>query len=170
MNSILTLNAGQPTSYQDNYEKGRAFEDFITKLFNERSFHLKEWRKSGKVPGSNLPLDHADPDLEIELVFSGARKYRFAVECKWRKEFRDGKIEWATSRQICTYEDFQRWSGIPVFVAIGVGGEPGNPEKLFVTPLDNICEYTEVYESDLIPFRRWPTRRFFYDIRQLRLF
>lgn len=169
MNSILTRNSRQQDSYQDNYEKGRAFEDFIIRLFNERSFHLKEWRKSEKFPDSNLPLDHADPDLEMELVFSGARKYRFAVECKWRKEFRDGKIEWATSRQICTYEDFQRGYRIPVFVAIGVGGEPDNPEKLFVTPLDNIRDYTEVCESYLIPFRRRPTRRFFYDIRQLRL-
>ena len=35
----------------------------------------------------------SDPDLEIELLFTGAKKCRFAVECKWRSEFREGRID-----------------------------------------------------------------------------
>jgi hypothetical protein len=106
----------------------------------------------------------------LELVFVGARHYRFAVECKWRKEFIAGKIEWAKDKQICVYEDFQHQNRIPVFIAIGIGGEPSNPEKLFVTPLDNISGSTEVYESELIPYKRKPTHRFFYNTVQLKLF
>lgn len=170
MNTIHTQSAARQNGYLNNYEKGSAFEHFIITLFNEHSFHLKKWRKAGKLPDFDFPFDHADPDLEIELVFAGARKYRFAVECKWRKEFIGDRISWATSEQIWRYEEFQNHARMPVFVAIGIGGDPHNPEKLFVTPLNNICQYTEVYEPELIPFRRRPGRKFFYDIRQGRLF
>jgi hypothetical protein len=166
MNQILTQTAINKNDLLDNYDKGRDFEDYIRRLFNENSFRLKKWRQAQK--DIMYSLDHSCPDLE--LVFAGRRKYLFAVECKWRKEFRNGKIDWANDYQICSYMNFQNQKRIPVFVAIGIGGEPSYPEKLFVTPLDNICNYTDVYESQLIPFKRKPTQRFFYDTIQLRLF
>ena len=55
--------------YCDNYEKGYAFEEFITKQFNERSFRVKQWLKAGKRP-DHLPwADLTNPDLQMELVF-----------------------------------------------------------------------------------------------------
>jgi hypothetical protein len=167
MNSKSTL--PHPHVHQpDSFEKGRLFEDCIIKLFNEKHFKLKKWRKAEKVTDRSYLFDRCNPDLE--LIFVGARQYRFAVECKWRKEFIAGKIDWANDKQICVYEDFQHQNRIPVFIAIGVGGDPSNPEKLFVTPLNNISRSTEVYESELIPFKRKPTRRFFYNTVQLKLF
>jgi hypothetical protein len=71
--------------YRENYEKGCAFEEFITKLFNERSFQVKQWLKSGKRPDRLPWADLTNPDLQMELVFTGARKYRFAEECKWHR-------------------------------------------------------------------------------------
>jgi hypothetical protein len=109
--------------YRDNFENGYAFEEFITKLFNERSFRVKQWLKAGKRPDDLPWADLTNPDLQMELVFTGARKYRFAVECKWRRECIDGMIKWAEVPQIYNYERFQRETGIPVFMAIGVGGE-----------------------------------------------
>jgi hypothetical protein len=100
-------------------------------------------------------FDHFYPDLE--LIFVGAKRHKFAAECKWRKEFVSGKICWAKDRQICSYEEFEYKFRIPVFVAIGIVGEASNPEKLFVTRLQNISKFTEVYESDLIPYKRQPT-------------
>ena len=58
---------------------------------------------------------------------------------------------------------------IQVFIAIGIGGEPSNPEKLFITPLDHISMYTEVFESHLIRYKRNPKQRF-DDSEQLSLF
>lgn len=167
MNSI---NAHQPAIkvYQpDSFEKGRLFEDYIIKLFNEKNFKLMKWRKAEKIIDKSFLFDHSNPDLE--LIFVGARKYRFAVECKWRSEFIKGKISWANDYQICSYEDFENRNRIPVFIAIGIGGESSKPAMLFVTPLCNISMYTEVYESDLIPYKRKPTHKFFYDPVQLRL-
>lgn len=167
-NSLPT--AIKQINYQDNYEKGKAFEQYIINLFNQHSFQWKKWRESKKFTDQFLPTDHYNPDLEMELVFTGAKKYRFAVECKWRKEFKEGTITWASNSQICSYQIFQSQARMPVFIAIGIGGQPSSPEKLFVTPLDNISQHNYVHELQLIPFKRKPTNRFFYDIRQLKLF
>jgi len=166
MNRITTPPFKQVTQ-PDSFEKGRQFEEYIISLFNERHFKLMKWQKSEKIIDRLFSLDHSDPDLQI--VFKGTKNYRFAVECKWRKEFIEGKISWATSYQICSYEDFEYRNRIPVFVAIGIGGEPSHPEKLFVTPLCNINAFIEVGETDLIPYKRKPTNKFFYDTVQLRL-
>jgi len=168
MNRIYTPTATKQQTVQDNFDTGRAFEMYVINLFNEHSFHLKKWRESKKFDDTFSSLEHTYPDLE--LIFKGPKKYQFAVECKWRTEFLNGKIIWATDTQICSYRMFQDRVRIPVFVAIGIGGKPAGPEKLFVTPLNNICMHNEVFESNLIPFKRKPTHEFGYDIRQLRLF
>jgi hypothetical protein len=165
------ITISQPTkqgSKTDSFEKGRLFEGYIIGLFNERHFKLIKWQKSEKIIDGLFSFDHSDPDLQI--VFNGKKNCRFAVECKWRKDFIEGKISWANSYQICSYEDFEYRNRVPVFIAIGIGGEPFQPERLFVTPLCNISKYTEVYEFDLIPYKRKPTNRFFYDTVQLKLF
>jgi hypothetical protein len=152
----------------DYYEEGRLFEQYIINLFNKKNFRLETWRESRKKDKESIPLEHSYPDLE--LIFVGAKKYRFAVECKWRSKFNHGKIRWAKPRHLESYIGFQLRFGIPLFIAIGIGGQPSSPQKLFVTPFQNINRYTEVYESQLIPFERKPTHRFFYDTVQLRLF
>ena len=134
MNQYTLSTAKKQIIYQDNYDKGKAFEQYIINLFNQHSFHRKKWRKSEKFTDRFSSIDHSNPDLEMELVFTGAKKYRFAVECKWRKEFKAGSMTWANDSQICSYQIFQSQARMPVFVAIGIGGEPSSPEKLFVTP------------------------------------
>lgn len=163
MNQTLKPAAFHKRDSEDGYEKGHRFEQFIIRLFNEQYFKLKTWRKSERFSESFKAIDHWNPDIEMELIFTGRKKYRFAVECKWRKRFRDGRISWADDRKICAYRMFQAQTRIPVFVAIGIGGEPDQPEKLFLTPLDNIYMHNELFETDLIPFKRKPTRKMYYD-------
>jgi hypothetical protein len=151
-----------------SYDKGNLFEKFIIKLFNEDCFTIQKHREAKLLEYATLPYDHSYPDLE--LIFVRNQKHRFAVECKWRKKLVNGKINWAKNSQIDIYRKFQSLRQIPVFVAIGIGGQPFAPEKLFVTPLDEISNCTEVYESELFPYKRKPTNRFFYDTVQLKLF
>ena len=167
MNRINPISSTKGQKNADHYEQGRLFEEYVKNLFNEKSFKLKRWRKSTFIPPDTFVSDISYPDLE--LIFARTSHYPFAVECKWRKRFYKGKIEWAQEKKIQVYKQFQKEKGMIVFIAIGIGGEPSNPEKLFVTPLDNICMHTEVYESDLLKYHRKPTRRFFYDTVQLRL-
>jgi hypothetical protein len=69
----------------------------------------------------------------------GKLRETFAVECKWRKGFVQGRklgLEWATDRQIQNYLNFAQAKGIPVFVIIGVGGEPDDPEEIYIVKLE----------------------------------
>lgn len=152
----------------DSYKKGRLFEQFVKQLFNEQSFNLIKWRKAEKLEDKILLDDCGNPDLE--LVFSRHRNHAFAVECKWRKGFVGGKIHWATYNQISSYRKFETQRRMPVLIAIGIGGTPSMPERLYVTPLRNIEMHSEVWEHDLILYKRKPTRKFFYDTVQLKLF
>jgi hypothetical protein len=168
MKTPITNRPVRQSSTLDPFEKGRLFEQYVIELFNEDNFKLSKWRRSQKHEDKLLLQDCNNPDLE--LIFGRYKKNAFAVECKWREKFIEGKITWANDYQICCYMNFENQRRIPVFVAIGIGGEPSKPERLFVTPLRNIEMYTEVYESDLIPYKRKPTSKFFYDTVQLNLF
>ena len=164
-----TQTAASKQRQKDPYEKGGEFEEYIKRLFNQRSFDVIKHRKSQLLDGF-FDEDHRNPDLEMQLVFSRRKKFTFAVECKWRKAFKNGAITWARQENIFIYQNYQKNFNIPVFVAIGIGGEPSQPEKLFVTPLNQIADKIELYEADLLPFNRRPERKFFYVPDQLRLF
>jgi hypothetical protein len=168
MNRITPFLPPDEAKLADHYEQGRLFEEYVKNLFNEKSFKLKRWRKSALISPDTFISDISYPDLE--LVFVRENHYPFAVECKWRSNFDvNGKIDWAREDQIKIYLNFQKNSAIPVFIAIGIGNTPSDPEKLFVTPLKSICKYPEVYEHQLIRYKRKPARRFFYDTVQKRL-
>lgn len=151
----------------DSYKKGQLFEHYIIQLFNQDRVSLFKWRKSEKIEDKILLQDCLNPDLE--LIFSRHSQHHFAVECKWREKFTEGKIKWAHDHQIRAYQDFENRRRMPVFIAIGIGGDPSNPERLFVTPLRNLESSSEAYEANLIPYKRKPTRKFFYDTVQLNL-
>lgn len=158
-----------PPHCSESFKKGCLFERYVHELFNERNFKVSDWRSSIVISDKQLPRSYfLLPDFEF--LFIRNKTHRFAVECKWRQEFIDGKIQWAEEDRIIIYNRYQRERNIKVFIAIGIGGLPSNPEKLFVTPLDVISKSSEVGESDLLPFKRKPTRRFFYDTVQLLLF
>jgi len=168
MNNIPTNQTKTRQSKEYYFEQGRLFEEYVRLLFNQDHFYLKKWRQSKLIPKDTFILDLAYPDLE--LIFAGKNHHPFAVECKWKTEFKKGKIGWAREYQIAKYLDFERKRAMPVFVAIGIGGTPSKPEKLFVTPLVNLKDYPIVCEDQLLEYKRKPTQRFFFDTVQLKLF
>lgn len=87
----------------DNYSKGGLFEWYVVRLFNRQHFRLQEWRRSRKMDNPQDLAGCGFPDIEWELVFSEANRYGFAVECKWREGFRDGKIRWAMEDEMEGY-------------------------------------------------------------------
>lgn len=169
MNPNIAIQKQSINDNSDSYKKGYLFEQFVIKLFNEKKFKLHKHRKSKRLmKEASLSYKLSYPDLE--LIFLGKNKYFFAVECKWRNKPVNGLITWAKDHQIKKYNHFRLWQNMPVFIAIGVGGHPSNPEKLYITPLEKISGSSQIHESDLMPYKRKPTHRFFYDTVQLKLF
>jgi|SRR5579863_1383925 len=153
---------------QDPYEMGRSFEEYVKKLFNEQNFKLIDWRRAERFEYNALPKNHSNPDLE--MVF-GRGQYKFAVECKWRTEFKDGYLRWdKRTENLKAYRKYSKENNLPVFIVIGVGGDPSSPQKMYVTPLESIHPTNEICEADLMPYKRKPTHKFYYDVRQMRLF
>lgn len=167
MNKIITALAPKQENEPDTFEKGFLFENYIVTLFNKRRFRLLEWRGDKIASNGVSPLSNSWPDLVFASL--GKKKFHFAVECKWRKQFFEGGTDWADRYKIDSYLDYQRDKNMRVYVAIGVGGNASNPEKLFVTPLDHISMFPFVYQSRLIPFKKNPEQRI-DDAEQLELF
>lgn len=146
------------TNTIESENKGHDFEKYIVERFSEEHYTIIEWRgdkfHEGRYATSNML-----PDLELRLV----TKYynvTFAVECKWRKEFYDGKITWAKDYQLQNYNDYEYKTGNTVFVIIGIGGEPTNPDALYIIPLLEI-KSTVLTQSQMKKYYRYSKSNFF---------
>lgn len=168
MQKIIIKSSSNRPSKSDNLEKGHLFENFIVTLFNKNKYRLVVWRSDKRASNGVYPESNSYPDLEFRTAGRGS--YRFAVECKWRAGFYNGQLFWANTEQQFMYQKYSSENNIPVFVAIGVGGSPDNPEKLFVTPLQNFKNFEHVYENELIPYSRVPRKELNFNEIQITLF
>ena len=153
-------------------EKGLKFEGWVVRKFGRPPFKLMDWRGDKRVDG--ISAESATyPDMVVEFRLRD-RHASFTVECKWRRAFLSGRkspagIEWATSRQIENYQRFQQDRRMPVFVVIGIGGEPDRPAEVYVVPLDRL-RYPFATAEYLAKFRKAdPEKNFFYDPEKVEL-
>lgn len=153
----------QPTSQ----EKGEAFEKWVVKKFSPNYFDIKDWRGDKFVEGRYAESSE-HPDLVIEFKLREIRS-PFAVECKWRRTFEHREqagMTWASERQIANYQRFSVDRKMPVFVVIGVGGEPDAPAELYVIPLAKL-KYPWANAEYLAKFRRAKLADdFYYDYKK----
>jgi hypothetical protein len=119
-----------------NEEKGREFEYFVLDRFNQRFFTLLEWQ-GDKSHNGRYALSNMNPDMVFRFK-SSMHCIHFAVECKWRKDTTNGLIEWARDYQLDNYKNFANQRRMPVFIILGIGGSPANPESVFIMPINEI--------------------------------
>jgi len=116
--------------------KGREFEDYVLELFKlheKNGFVLKEWQ-GDKVLGDICPESNRHPDFVFDYQGKG-----FAVECKWREKLSsDLEKDLFSTDKMAIYKQFSTERNIPVFIVLGVGGEPSYPELLYNIPLSQI--------------------------------
>lgn len=141
-------------------KKGLDFEVFVMDHFNNKYFKLLNWR-GDKINKGRYPESNRYPDMEYELLTN--KREQFAVECKWRKSFQNGVINWATEEQIEIYNKFAENRKMNVIIVIGLGGEPSNPESIYAIPLRSL-KYSIAKQSYLEQFKREDVqRKFFYN-------
>lgn len=160
-NRLAELKLKPETEIIDQYKKsGNDFEKYIVKKFDLRYFKIKEWAGDKYVEGRYAETT-PQPDLLMELNTKG-KSHLFAVECKWRKRYGKSGIEFATDEQLERYKKYEKEKGIPVFIAIGIGGEGDNPEQLFVIPLKRL-KYSSIGKDYLVQFKKEKESDFYYD-------
>ena len=132
--------------------KGREFEDFVLDLFDIREdgdFTLKEWQ-GDKTLGDVCPENNHYPDF----VFCYRQSRCFAVECKWRERLTANfEKDLFTTDKLAIYQRFADERRMPVYIVLGVGGEPCQPEQLYIIPLREIPAIINKSES-IVAFLR----------------
>ena len=120
----------------EEFLKGREFEDYVLELFNlhdDKGFVLKEWQ-GDKTLGDICPESNRHPDFVFDYQGKG-----FAVECKWREKLpHDLSRDILPEEKVSIFQQFSVARNIPVFIVLGVGGEPSNPELLYNLPLSEV--------------------------------
>lgn len=124
----------------DEAIKGREFEDYVLELFNlknNKSFTLTEWQ-GDKMFGDICPEGNKNPDL-IMRYNEGDVSIDFAIECKWRKVI--GKNLRTTvfpNEKMDIYRQYNKERNMPVYIILGVGGEPSSPYLIYLFRLEDI--------------------------------
>lgn len=118
--------------YYSTYKKGSLFEKFVSDRFPDGIWTIVDRTKdSTKKLGRKVESDQ-NPDFTFRHNTTGNK---IAVECKYRSYFYLGGVE-ILKNQVKRYKEYSQKENIPVYVFIGVGNSPQNPNKLFVLPLD----------------------------------
>lgn len=162
---MKTVDIWIPDERQEKYEKGKQFEQYVAQLFNKQYYVIEDWTRDNSDKRSGIYVESdKQPDFIIRYK---PKEERFAVECKWRSnpyksEKLDGLVvNWSNHEKIKQYQKFEKEESIPVFIVIGLGGEPGNPNKMFCLPLSE-AKYPEMFLSVLYKYERPPKKAFFW--------
>ncbi len=116
----------------DEVLKGREFEDYVIDLFdlpNNKKLTLKEWRGDKSLPG--VYPENSAPDFVFE--YDGKP---FAVECKWRSHLSKDMKELLPPERMASFQQFSTDRRMPVYLLLGIGGLPNDPDSLYFTRLD----------------------------------
>lgn len=118
----------------DEVLKGREFEDYVLELIdvqNSDKLALKEWRGDKSLPGV-YPENNSAPDFMFE--YDGKP---FAVECKWRSHLsKDIEKELLPPERMASFHQFSTERRMVVYLLLGIGGLPNDPDSLYFTRLD----------------------------------
>ena len=118
----------------DELLKGREFEDYVLDLLdipNNKKLTLKEWRGDKSLPGV-YPENNSAPDFVFE--YDGRP---FAVECKWRNHIpKDIEKELIPADRMGFFRQFSINRHMPVYMLLGIGGLPNDPDCLYFACLD----------------------------------
>ena len=106
---------------------------------------LKEWQ-GDKTLGDICPENNRHPDFVFDYLGQ-----KFAVECKWRERLSSNLFP---ADKLSIYQQFSAERSIPVFIALGLGGKPSAPKRLYIIPLPqipSILSSTKLIEEFLRP-------------------
>lgn len=121
------------------YKKGSRFEDYVASLFPEPDFIIQDRTRDISKHLERRVESDSNPDF----IFRERKTGRvFAVECKYSsiwKQGRSGDVGlWWDTAQAARYRAFERETGIPVYVAFGIGGHPGKPKEVYRLELSRL--------------------------------
>lgn len=151
INELLQVNVKETNLIDKDKEKGNDFEKYIVQKFAKQYFKILEWAGDKYVEG-RFAQTTLEPDLKLQFKYKNIQ-IDFAVECKYRSHFYKNGIEWASEKQLNSYQKFSVQKEQPVFIIIGVGGVASAPDELYLVRLSDI-DNTFLDKPTLAPFKK----------------
>jgi len=133
-------------SKPSSFVKGEAFEDYVRKVvFPSDYYKLINRTHNYSTNNEDYVENSLLPDFELECLDTNRR---FHVEVKYRKGVfnNQDKLEWCKPFQLRRYKEIDKRQ--PVFLVLGIGHNPKNPDEVFVIPMSKIG-FTGFYDSFL---------------------
>lgn len=131
----------------DELLKGREFEDHVLELLgvaDNDKLTLKEWRGDKSLPGI-YPEGNSNPDLVLEYD-----DRPFAIECKWRSHMpKDISKELLPPDRVALFVKYSRENKLPVFLLLGIGGLPSDPDLLYLVPVKENLLATDLLNEEI---------------------
>jgi hypothetical protein len=128
----------------ESYVKGDDFERFVReRLFVKSSYDLLYKTHDYADNKGDFIKSSKKPDFRFRSRNSGIEFY---VEAKFRTRYHDGRLEWCKNYQLKRYQEIDNI--IPVLIAIGLGGHPWEPERIFLVPMGHI-KFVKLFPSFL---------------------
>ncbi len=143
-----------------NEKAGLDFEKFVVKKFSPKYFVIKQWAGDKFVDGRYAETS-LEPDLQLELKLN-KKRYPVAVECKWRSSVYGEFIRFANDGQLERYQAFENRTGMPTFIALGVGGTPSAPKDLFIIPVSAVKNPIQ-HMANVSKYRKYMDKDFYFD-------
>jgi hypothetical protein len=142
-------------------EKKLDFENFVNGLFRTESFKTKALKREIGQAAKNVAGYQSYPDLLVRFT-ENEKSIMFAVKCKWSPKLLPSQ-SWKSPGKIQKLLLFEVETQMPMFVVLGFGGTPTNPEQIFLAPLKKL-ENCMVKLSYLLNFKRQtPEKEFVFD-------
>ena len=121
----------------DTYAAGDLFEEFAMNYFSEIFFELIDFTPRREDLHGRYCERSKYPDFRFREKM-GARE--FWVECKYRRDFTDGNwiYLYEDPQKLKNLKEFREKTGNKVIFIIGVGGDPNDPQYVYLVDLDSI--------------------------------
>jgi len=143
----ITKAAFKEAMKPEGYKKGDKFEDYVLSLFSaSKKWHLLKRTQDYDHNSQMYEKSSLEPDFRFKHLASNAI---INIECKYRASLYNGMLEWCKREQLIRYKDGDKYNN--TFIIIGYGGQPNNPEKIYLFKLSEV-KYEKLYPSILKDF------------------
>ena len=126
----------------EGFKKGQAFEGYIRKhLFTKDEFDMLHRTPDYATNKNDFIIeDSIEPDFKFRV--KKTRK-EFWVEAKYRSTYYE---DWYKPSQLERYKEINK--ELPVYITLGLGGEPDSPGQVFLIPVKDI-KWPKLFRSFL---------------------
>ena len=131
----------------DTFKKGDEFEEYVQKVLFPNSNFILLQQTHDYIANKNRYIESSkEPDFKFRSRIEGKD---FFVEAKYRSGFHNGVIDWCKPFQLRRYQIMDNI--IPVYIAMGIGGQPKEPYQISLIPMKHI-RFCRLYPAFLTKF------------------